>query len=77
MVGADRTFTTTGHPPAAVVTGAAVNVGKTVATPTGVINPEGAATTWVVQYGLTPAYGIAELRQTLVGVTSPLSVSAS
>ena len=54
VVGADRAFTTTGHPPAAVVTGGAVNVGKTVATPTGVINPEGATTTWVVQYGLTP-----------------------
>ena len=42
--GADRSFTTSGHPPAAVVTGGAINVGKTVATPTGVINPEGATT---------------------------------
>ncbi len=77
VVGADRTFTTTGPPPAAVVTGGAVNVGKTVATPTGVINPEGATTTWVVQYGLTAAYGLQSFANTLVGVNSPLSVSTT
>ena len=55
--GADRTFTTTGPPPAAVVTGSAVNVRKTVATVTGSINPEGAPTEWVVQYGLDTNYG--------------------
>jgi hypothetical protein len=77
VVGADRTFTTTGHPPAAVITGAAVNVGKTVATPTGVINPEGATTTWDVQYGTTTAYGMQSFANTLAGVDSPLSVSAT
>jgi hypothetical protein len=77
VVGADRTFTTTGPPPAAVITAAAVNVGKTVATPTGVINPEGATTTWVVQYGLTIGYGMQSFANTLVGVTAPLSVSAT
>ena len=76
VVGADRTFTTTGHPPAAVITGGAVNVGKTVATPTGVINPEGATTTWVIQYGLTTAYGLQNFPGTLAGVTTPVSVSA-
>jgi hypothetical protein len=76
-VGNDRTFTTTGHPPAAVVTGGTVNVGKTVATPTGVINPEGATTTWVVQYGLTTAYGMQSFANTLAGVTTPLSVSTT
>lgn len=76
VFGADRTFTTTGHPPAAVVTGAAVNVGKTIATPTGVINPEGATTTWVIQYGLTTAYGMQNFPGTLAGVTTPVSVSA-
>ena len=77
VVGADRAFTTTGHPPAAVVTGGAVNVGKTVATPTGVINPEGATTTWVVQYGLTPAYGLQSFANTLAAVDTSLSVSAT
>ena len=77
VVGADRAFTTTGHPPAAVVTGGAVNVGKTVATPTGVINPEGATTTWVVQYGLTTAYGLQSFANTLAAVDTSLSVSAT
>ncbi len=76
VTGADRTFTTSGHPPASVITGGAVNVGKTVATPTGVINPEGATTTWVIQYGLTTAYGLQSFAQTLAGVTTPVSVAA-
>jgi phosphodiesterase/alkaline phosphatase D-like protein len=76
-VGNDRTFTTTGHPPAAVITGGAVNVGSTSATPTGVINPEGATTTWVVQYGTTSAYGLQNFPGTLAGVTTPVSVSAT
>ena len=37
--GIDKTFTTTGPPPAQVVTGPPVSVGKTVATATGSINP--------------------------------------
>ena len=56
--GAIRHFTTGGHPPPAVVTGVALNVRKTVATPTGLINGNGGATSWQVQYGLTPAYGL-------------------
>jgi phosphodiesterase/alkaline phosphatase D-like protein len=56
--------------------GGAVNVGKTVATPTGVINPEGATTTWVIQYGLTTAYGLENFPGTLAAVTTPVSVSA-
>ena len=73
--GADRTFTTTGPPPADVVTGPALNVGKTVATPTASINPQGAVTTWVIQYGLTPAYGFETFAQTLAPVVQPLAVS--
>jgi hypothetical protein len=76
VAGADRAFTTTGHPPAAVVTGGTVNVGKTVATPTGVINPEGATTTWVIQYGLTTGYGMQNFPGTLAGLTTPVPVSA-
>jgi phosphodiesterase/alkaline phosphatase D-like protein len=73
--GADRTFTTTGHPPAAAQTGPPSQVGKTTATPTGTINPEGEATTWVVQYGLTGAYGFETFAQTLPAVTTPVTVS--
>jgi phosphodiesterase/alkaline phosphatase D-like protein len=74
--GVDRTFTTAGHPPASVITGGAVSVGKTVATPTGVINPEGETTTWTIQYGLTAAYGFQNFAGTLPALTTPLTVSA-
>lgn len=74
--GADRTFTTAGHPPASVITGGAVSVGKTVATPTGVINPEGEVTTWTVQYGLTTAYGFQNFAGTLPALATSLTVSA-
>jgi hypothetical protein len=73
--GIDRMFTTTGHPPAAVVTGGPINVGTTVATATGSINPEGAVTTWVIQYGLTAGYGVQTFPQTLSPVTAPLPVA--
>ena len=76
VTGTDRSFTTSGHPPAAVVTGGPINVGKTVATPTGVINPEGATTTWTIQYGLTTAYGLQVFAGTLPAVDTPLSVSS-
>lgn len=56
--GAIRHFTTGGHPPPAVVTGVALNVRKTVATPTGLVNGNGAPTDWQVQYGLTASYGL-------------------
>lgn len=76
-VGADRTFTTKGHPPAAVVTGGPASVGKTVATVTGTINPEGAITSWAVQYGLSPAYTAQSLGQAnLAAGAEPLAVSA-
>lgn len=76
--GADRTFTTTGHPPAAVVTGPPVSVGKTVATVTGSINPEGAVTQWVIQYGLDTNYGAqTNPAQTLAPTTTSLPVSAT
>jgi hypothetical protein len=74
--GADRTFTTAGHPPAAVVTGSPVNVGKTVATPTAVINPEGAVTSWVIQYGVTGGYGFETFSQTLAPGATAVPVSA-
>jgi phosphodiesterase/alkaline phosphatase D-like protein len=73
--GTDHTFTTTGHPPAAAVTGPPSQVGKTTATPTGTINPEGQATNWVVQYGLTTAYGFQTFAQTLPAIATPMTVS--
>ena len=76
VAGSDRMFTTTGPPPASVVTGGPINVGKTVATPTGVINPEGAATNWLIQYGLTASYGLETFPGSIgAGITTPLTVS--
>jgi phosphodiesterase/alkaline phosphatase D-like protein len=48
VLGADRTFTTTGHPPAA----------------------------WVIQYGLTPAYGMQNFPGTVAAATTPVGVAA-
>jgi phosphodiesterase/alkaline phosphatase D-like protein len=55
--GADRTFKTTGHPPAGVATGPVSQVGLRSATVTGTIDPNGVATTYMFEYGLTDAYG--------------------
>ncbi len=55
--GADRTFKTKGHAPPGVATGAASQVGLRSATLTGVVDPNGEATTYKFQYGLTSAYG--------------------
>jgi hypothetical protein len=55
-VGADRRFKTTGHPPPGATTGPAVGVSASGATVTGVINPNGQATTWTIQWGVTPSY---------------------
>lgn len=74
-VGADRTFTTKGHPPAAVVTGGPVNIHRAQATVTGTINPEGAPTAWVVQFGLSSSYGFQTFPQTLPAGTAPVPVS--
>jgi hypothetical protein len=50
-VGADRTFRTAGHPPAAVITGPVTQLSATGAELTGTINTEGQATTWYFQWG--------------------------
>jgi hypothetical protein len=75
--GAILHFATGGHPPPAVVTGVALNVRKTVATPTGLINANGGATSWQIQYGLTAGYGLETGLAALTPVTAtPLPVSA-
>jgi hypothetical protein len=77
-IGKDHIFKTKGAPPASVVTGPAVNVGKNEATPTGSINPEGQKTTWFVQYvqsGPPAPYLLQTLGQTeLAAVRTPLPV---
>ncbi|MGO9900895.1 MAG: fibronectin type III domain-containing protein [Solirubrobacteraceae bacterium] len=75
-LGADRSFKTTGFPPAAVITGPASGVGTSVATLTGTVDPEGASTAWLFQYGLTIGYGYETFAQTLAASSSTLTVSA-
>jgi hypothetical protein len=75
--GQDRTFTTSGHPPANVSTGAPSSVRKEQATVTGTVTPNGADTTWVVQYGLTTAYGLQTFSQSVGAGTTPVPVSAT
>jgi hypothetical protein len=74
-VGVDRTFTTSGHPPAAVATGPATAVGKTSATMTGTVNPNGESTTWTFQYGLTTSYGSEVFGGVLPATTTPTTVT--
>ena len=76
-VGADRTFTTTGHPPPGVTTGPANQVNINGATLTGAINPAGAPTTWHFDYGGTASYGLMTNSQTIPAGTSPRSVAWS
>lgn len=76
-VGSDRTFKTSGHPPANVVTGAPSDVRKEQATVTGTVTPNGAPTTWVVQYGLNTGYGLQTFPQSAGSGTTPVPVSAT
>jgi hypothetical protein len=74
--GADRSFKTTGYPPPAAITGPPSGVGTSVATLTGTVDPEGASTAWLFQYGLTTGYGYETFAQTLASLSSTMTVSA-
>ncbi len=75
--GADVTFKTTGNPPSAVTTGGPVAIGAEKAGVTGTIDPNGAATTWYVQYGLTAGYGVQTYPQALAAGSVPDPVGAT
>jgi hypothetical protein len=75
--GADLTFKTKGNPPSTVTTGGAVAVGTERAGVTGTIDPNGAPTTWYVQYGLSTAYGVQTFPQTLAAGSVPDPVGAT
>ena len=76
-VGGDVTFRTTGNPPSLVSTGPAVSVGTERAGVTGTIDPNGAPTTWYVQYGTTTAYGVQTYPQSLIAGSVPVGVAAT
>jgi hypothetical protein len=74
-LGADHAFTTAGHPPPAVATGPATGVTSTVATLTGIVNPNGETTTYEFQFGLTTAYGLQTAPGTLTASNASIPVS--
>jgi hypothetical protein len=74
--GTVHSFTTTGPPLPTPTTGPTVAVGKYQATPTGSVNPNGAATTWTIQYGLTTEYGYETFGQPLAAGVTPIAVSS-
>jgi hypothetical protein len=75
--GADFTFTTAAIAPV-VITGAPTNVSNTGATLGGMVNPNGAATTAVFEYGLTISYGNSvNVTPAPGGGDSPVAVSAT
>jgi hypothetical protein len=57
--GNDMTFTTAAQPPPTVTTQAATGIGQDGATLNGQVNPNGSATTYHFEYGLTTSYGSA------------------
>jgi hypothetical protein len=75
--GADGTFKTAGTPPSAVQTGPADAVYKEQATLTGAVNPNGAQTTWVIQYGTTPNYGLQTFPQVLPAGSAAVPVGVT
>lgn len=74
--GADRTFRTKGHPPPAATTGAAMPVGLRSATVSGTVEPNGEATAYKFEYGLTSAYGLQTAEGTVPAGSEPAGVSA-
>jgi phosphodiesterase/alkaline phosphatase D-like protein len=74
-VGADGIFTTQAAP--GVNTGAASQVGPTQATVACSIDPNGLATSWYVEYGLTTSYGTQTSPQNAGSGNSTVNVSAT
>jgi phosphodiesterase/alkaline phosphatase D-like protein len=71
--GADGIFTTT-RPPVAT-TATASGIGPTAATANGTVDPNGAETTWHVEYGTTTSYGLQTADKSAGSGTSATPVS--
>jgi hypothetical protein len=70
--GADQTFTTTTPP--TVTTGTPSRITRSWAGISGVVNPEGQATTYYFRYGTTTAYGLQSSPQSAGSGTGPVGV---
>jgi hypothetical protein len=73
--GADHTFKTAGHPPPGVATGPATGISANGANLTGVVNPNGQATTYYFQFDTGTNYRFKTSEATLPAGTAPISVS--
>jgi hypothetical protein len=73
--GADRSFTTAGPPPPAVATGGVSQLTPNSATLNGVVNPQGANTTYFFQYGTTINYGFQTFPQLVAATVAAVPVS--
>lgn len=62
-------------PPPAVTSGAATGVTQTTATIPGTVDPNGAATTYVVEYGTSTSYGLTTTTRDAGNGTDPVTVS--
>lgn len=76
-VGADRTFRTAGHPPAAATTGPVTELNSSGATLTGTINPSGQATTWYFEWGNLNSLSQQTAPQALKASNAPQAVGWS
>jgi phosphodiesterase/alkaline phosphatase D-like protein len=75
-ISADHSLRTHGQTPPLAETGGAVRVSPSGATLTGIVNPQGAATSYFFQYGTTLSYGTQTAFQTLPEGDTPVLVSA-
>jgi hypothetical protein len=75
--GADRTFKTAGHAPPFAATGPATGVHRNSVTVTGTVNPNGEATSWEFQYGLTTLYGLKTFSSLLPASNTPSIVTST
>lgn len=71
--GADQTFTTSSPP--AVTTRPVTGLATSSAVLDGLVNPNGAPTTWSFQYGTTGSYGLETYSRSLPAGTQPVVVS--
>jgi hypothetical protein len=77
--GGDQSFTTTSCPVTAptVTTSAATGVGRTVATLSGTVNPNGSSTTAYFEWGTTTGYGTTTFTQNVGSGTTAVPYSVS
>ena len=61
--------------PPAVTTNAATNITRVAATITGTVDPNGAATTYEIQYGTSTSYGLRSATRDAGGGTAPVAIS--